>query len=853
MNALSWLCLATRPLFIEEIVEICATFPGQRPGFQESRRFQRQTHLVEILKDLIAVRPPLDGSPPCPRKNVVKLAHFSVKECLTGTEILESGGADYKVYLTDTEMKSGTTRDTLTPGTNKFIANSCLVYLFHNNSLEKKNEAYCLREYAWNQWAWHGVETNLSTRRQAAIQLFDACVYASNTSPGFTNLHILGLLDWLDKPPQRAAMIQTLESALRNPYFYEEFGTPIERSRNIFENQPLMGPSDIRVLKILPCEYDAPEIRCELVRASLDEGPRYDAISYTWSYEPERSSYIRLNGQPLPVRGKIASILRILRSTNTNSTMRTVWIDGLCIDMQNLPERSSQVGLMARIYRQAKEVAVMLEDDGIDLNALKIMEELSALLYDDSAIHTSMDGLQSALAKYDSQSAWNAILQLFSPTWWGRMWPIQELVLASKATIIYGKTPINFEHIQKVMVKETKAFQLLHKVYKDREPHRKSDFVNNPTLWNRARALGELRLVMLNKGRVELPHLLHASRFSGVTHRPDRVFSVYPLSLIGSELGAAEADMVVDYSLSPERVFTNCSKYLLRKYQNLDSFSYINHYYGDEYFDMPSWASTFMSLTSPNLVASISVNPRPLARPSQILRPLVKGRFQPLDGDDLYAACGDQITAAIDFRVEPICSEDASRELSNLWEVENQLLYLVLEGILVDRIAHTKGLYSHPEPMRLSPYPLIQNAATFFKSVSKDLVTETFWRTIVADQWELGTRNSNELNESLPRGVDELSIAQLETVPSGIDLAKGRGIFSSFKGYLGLGPPDTCAGDFIMVFPGGKVPYILRDVGASVTAICSTESLSALPSGKQGLPDLRLVGEWSVTSNRLQR
>ncbi|KAH8650864.1 hypothetical protein BGZ60DRAFT_421012 [Tricladium varicosporioides] len=122
---------------------------------------------------------------------------------------------------------------------------------------------------------------------------------------------------------------------------------------------------------------------------------------------------MHLDGQPFRVRGKIASILRTLRSTNS-STSIDVWIDGLCINMPDLPERSSQVALMARIYRQAREVAVILEDEGVNVAAFHLLGELSSLLDNDDVSEPDFQRLRKAVAKYDSRTTWNIILSLFS-------------------------------------------------------------------------------------------------------------------------------------------------------------------------------------------------------------------------------------------------------------------------------------------------------------------------------------------------------------------------------------------------------------------------------------------------------
>lgn len=818
-NALTWLCLATRPLFIEEIVEACATYPGANPGFQESRRLRRHEYLDQILKDLITIDPPLAGLPPSPRRNVVRLGHFSVREYLTGTDIANSGAAIFKV----------------TPDADKFIAQSCLVYLFYNNSIEKSEQAYCLRDYAWNQWAWHSLDIHPSTRSQAVIELFESCVYERSLN-GFDRLRSLGLIDWVDPDSEEDNF--ALHRSLRNPYFYEEFRLHLDDAGDTFRYQPL-PQGCIRLLRILPSEYNSPELRCHILHEPLARNPQYDAISYTWSYGNERPSYIRLDGQVFAVRGKSPNILRTLRSTNYRTTL-TIWLDAISIDMQNMDEKNVQVGLMSEIYRQAKEVAIVLEDEEVVPDAITIIEELSTLLNDDDAIlNPNLDGLRRIVGKYGSATTMRMILRLFSQSWWGRMWPIQEVVLASKATIVYGKTRINFDKIQTIMNKDKIASQLLQEVFKDQDSSTIVPFLQGPWIWKRARALGELRMTFQSDGKIELPQLLYASRLNNVTYPPDRIFSIYPLSLIGLEPKSTLHPMVVDYSRSYEDIFLSCSVYLLELYQNLDLFSYVTPYYESKCYYLPSWASTFKPVTASNYVGEDPTLYR--NEPCFHVTPFVKGKFQPLE-KDVYSACGTLMTAALSFQC--------------LDSVRNRPCLTIEGAVVVDQILDcmrlSSGYAEYDEEISFDiqqeesrRYEAIQRAIEFYKNCLT-VSTEVFWRTLVADQWDLGTRKSAKLHEFL---TCELGKLCGDHTPPGVEpparlaFAYGRTMFSSIKGYLGLGPAKAQSGDYIVVLPGGKAPYVLRRVLAEpVLGGISDDSCPA----RNELPLMQLIGEWCV-------
>ncbi|KAF2846369.1 hypothetical protein T440DRAFT_350103, partial [Plenodomus tracheiphilus IPT5] len=82
--------------------------------------------------------------------------------------------------------------------------------------------------------------------------------------------------------------------------------------------------------------------------------PPYYAISYTWD-NPLSTTKIVVNGEPLEVREHCQYALQqtqaFVMDVNTY-----VWQDALCIDQQNLHEKSFQVAMMGEIYKKAESV-----------------------------------------------------------------------------------------------------------------------------------------------------------------------------------------------------------------------------------------------------------------------------------------------------------------------------------------------------------------------------------------------------------------------------------------------------------------------------------------------------------------
>lgn len=97
-------------------------------------------------------------------------------------------------------------------------------------------------------------------------------------------------------------------------------------------------------------------IRCNLSYVSLNDTPKYEALSYVWG-DPSIRIPILLDEHPFGVTQNLGLALRFLRLPTDN---RTLWIDAICVNQDDLDERSAQLQLVKNIYHGAHRVVSCL-------------------------------------------------------------------------------------------------------------------------------------------------------------------------------------------------------------------------------------------------------------------------------------------------------------------------------------------------------------------------------------------------------------------------------------------------------------------------------------------------------------
>jgi hypothetical protein len=269
-----------------------------------------------------------------------------------------------------------------------------------------------------------------------------------------------------------------------------------------YSYSPLDATGEIRLLRLLPPQEEetrdssSTEIKCELFKASLSTKPRYSALSYRWGDSFfDCTITIRQNGiKVLPVNRNLFIALKRLRLP---TAPRILWIDQLCIDQENVNEKSHQIQQMRQIYEKAQRTIVWLGDhDKYTYILEKMFVQLSAsvrsassprdiVVFDQTALSSLIDWKKDSDGL--SYQRRNALRHFLDLEWFRRAWVYQEVVVAADVQMIWGFLHMSFEFVAGLVfstyslvkgeevgnwgkeIKETNGFGPLRSIWHDRQ------------------------------------------------------------------------------------------------------------------------------------------------------------------------------------------------------------------------------------------------------------------------------------------------------------------------------------------------------------------------------------------------
>jgi hypothetical protein len=114
-------------------------------------------------------------------------------------------------------------------------------------------------------------------------------------------------------------------------------------------------------------------------RAINNKKLEYEALSYVWG-SPERTREVIVrakwprSNKVLRISKNLSTALRYLRQQDEE---RILWVDAICINQDDLNERSKEVKMMGSIYKNARRVVVWLgEGDEHSSLAMETLEDL---------------------------------------------------------------------------------------------------------------------------------------------------------------------------------------------------------------------------------------------------------------------------------------------------------------------------------------------------------------------------------------------------------------------------------------------------------------------------------------------
>ncbi|PVH71430.1 hypothetical protein DL98DRAFT_596981 [Cadophora sp. DSE1049] len=333
-------------------------------------------------------------------------------------------------------------------------------------------------------------------------------------------------------------------------------------------NYPVL-PSD-RSIRILRLEGGSKndELVGSVWAVSLDDPNRatYEALSYVWG-NPVPAETMTFNG--IPGKEISPALDTALRAFRLPILAILLWIDALCINQQNIEERGQQVSMMGEY---------MLEPSIQLFGSVKLMnDEFVGKFETFSLKRNATRGFPEP-----KDRRWTGLVDLFSRSWFERVWIIQEFGLSSDPTFIIGK-----QHVPKATFLDG-IMWLFYSGYSDGIPKMRLAIAQACQVMRCAPRTSDMRWPLLR--------LLGDARTFNATDPRDKILGVLGLSEEGNETSMCPL-LRPDYKKTLVQVLSDATRHFLEcrhgdgsQDGKLAVFSYVIHtkkYVLDSKY--PSW------------------------------------------------------------------------------------------------------------------------------------------------------------------------------------------------------------------------------------------------------------------------
>ncbi|KAJ8112539.1 hypothetical protein ONZ43_g5374 [Nemania bipapillata] len=549
----------------------------------------------------------------------------------------------------------------------------------------------------------------------------------------------------------------------------------------------MLSNDEIRLLDLLPSLHsdDDALIQCRTRTIPLPSDIPFETLSYVWGDQSDCTE-ISVDGNIVPVTSNLASALRHIRRS---ASIRTMWVDQLCINQSDELEKANQVPLMGHIYSRTTQCVIWFgpRRPGISLSdakaAIGLLDILSEGKHND-AVHLSLinldlgaDGaLPSAIRAIDS-------IRLPNNPWWTRTWTLQESILPPKACIVWGELSIEWETLSSAA--SNWAGANCHPIL--------YPYIN--ILNGLLSQVNGLRFTKEN--RMGPLDIAFRWAFRNTTKLQDKVYGLMGLF----QPGALPRSQMCDYRLSPPQIYAMFTVDLIEYGRTLHALALrYMHKHPTSTEGLPNWA---MDMDG-GIRWEISID----------------GDSCPwyvMNTYNWYNACG---STTLDLN--RVKYDQTSNTLS-------------LAGFKVDDIEVAVAKPSEDEPgtsniTRAGVARLVkewyQVAEDFYKShtwpARKDgprTWQDAFWTALVGN-----LRVSEEYGPEGQATYEDIEMAK-KFVETGVrqyicysmfaNIARKKLVITT-TGLLGFGPHHSEVGDQVWIFHGGKMPFVLRPTTAGL-------------------------------------
>ncbi|RDW77668.1 hypothetical protein BP6252_05721 [Coleophoma cylindrospora] len=320
-----------------------------------------------------------------------------------------------------------------------------------------------------------------------------------------------------------------------------------------------LGENQIRLVKIQPATSERDDVYCHLIPISRDSPLQYRALSYAWGPRSERDvGRIYLEGERHAVTRTLEIALRKLRRQDNQPFW--IWVDALCINQDDHNEKREQVEKMRLIYEHAKEVSVWLGPEDASSNgdlAWKLIKQISGCPRNSHAL--------SDLVRSSRKEEFSALTLFYRRDYFWRVWVVQEIACASKATVYYSSESIPWPVLVEVCDKLSDVRGLLRgSIYHDNPTSLFSLMTGGPKNLAVLRASTKSTAPLYGANAPSLFDLMSMHMGKSATDARDKVYGIVGISADRETFGS------IDYDRSVQDTYIYTARHLIESTRSLN-------------------------------------------------------------------------------------------------------------------------------------------------------------------------------------------------------------------------------------------------------------------------------------------
>jgi len=357
------------------------------------------------------------------------------------------------------------------------------------------------------------------------------------------------------------------------------------------------GATHFRLLELRPGHRDGP-IDITITITNFSDTPQYEALSYEWG-EIEKVESIKCAGKNIAVTHRLLVALRQLRD---NYQSRRLWVDAICINQEDASEKNQQVPLMRDIFSRATQVLIWLGSKGPRTSdAFQMLSKLARFWMVRDVENKrkgelrplsweNISGEEARLLELRDKSLWDAVYEIMERTYFGRIWIIQEIVVATASRVLCGDLEISWLWFSWGAAYLSRSVYHLHQ---------------SPTDKGLAcvTMIAALQLRYQKNEPIFLNDLCVSSQGSKATDERDKVFGL--LGILSRRVRSPELAKLlkIDYRLPVQTVYFNAAKSSIHELQDL-AICHCQTFTPKHIKNLPSWVPDWSTKSdrSPTIV-----------------------------------------------------------------------------------------------------------------------------------------------------------------------------------------------------------------------------------------------------------